>query len=238
MTLPVTRREPLPAFCFGVFIKDRGIEGPTAFFKSISGLKGETEVLDYREGGLNETVHRRMGPTKWSNLTFKQGFCGPPYTLLDWRMRVVAGEPARANGRIVQYNSKMQPICEWAFYRAWPCRWEGPDYDASKSELGIETIELAHEGLEFRYLATNTDGSRYIASSGVGKRKIEHASYRIDRDDKNRDANGNVIETLVVVDTHVEDEIDDDCESSFQASPAPARPVPPASAADPAAILE
>ncbi|MFM8388101.1 MAG: phage tail protein [Actinomycetota bacterium] len=27
------------------------------------------------------------------------------------------------------------------------CKWEGPDLDASKNEISIESIEIAHEGL-------------------------------------------------------------------------------------------
>ena len=34
----------------------------------------------------------------------------------------------------------------WQFSKAWVCKWEGPDFDASKNEISIETIEIAHEG--------------------------------------------------------------------------------------------
>jgi len=35
---------------------------------------------------------------------------------------------------------------KWEFVNGYPVKWEGPDFDASKNELAIETIEIAHEG--------------------------------------------------------------------------------------------
>jgi phage tail-like protein len=36
---------------------------------------------------------------------------------------------------------------KWAFTSGWVCKWEGPDFDASKNEISVESIEIAHEGL-------------------------------------------------------------------------------------------
>ena len=34
------------------------------------------------------------------------------------------------------------------FVRGWPVKWEVADFDATKSELSIETLEICHEGLK------------------------------------------------------------------------------------------
>ena len=61
-TDPTSRRpDPNPAFCFGLSIPEIQISHPVAFFKSVSGLKSETEVTDYREGGVNGTTRRLVG---------------------------------------------------------------------------------------------------------------------------------------------------------------------------------
>ncbi len=39
-------------------------------------------------------------------------------------------------------------VMRWQFRNGWPAKWEGPDLDASSSEVAIETLEIAHEGLE------------------------------------------------------------------------------------------
>jgi phage tail-like protein len=125
-----------------------------AYFKSVGGLKYETEVVDYKEGGRNVTTRRLVGSTKWPNIVLKKGFAGPPLVhLLDWRRSWLNdakdAKLKRADGKIIQLSSDMKQMCAWKFHRGWPCKWEGPEYDATKDELAIETLEIAHEGLEF-----------------------------------------------------------------------------------------
>lgn len=156
---PTVRYDPLTAFCFTLELD--GIIGPKeAFFKSISGLKSETEVVPYREGGMNGHTHQLVGATKWPNLVLKRGFVqSNRYPLIEWRNAwtrdpdpTAGGRPEalqRKRGRVTQLDSRMEPVCHWEFLDGWPCKWEGPDFDSSKSELAIETIEIAHSGLFF-----------------------------------------------------------------------------------------
>jgi phage tail-like protein len=149
---PTVRYDPLTAFCFSLEID--GMFGPKdAFFKSVSGLKSETEVVPYREGGLNGHTHQLVGATKWPNLILKRGFVNGDDKLIHWRRRWTAPNThalRRLRGRVIQLDSKMDPVCAWIFLDGWPCRWEGPEYDSSKSELAVETIEIAHSGLFYR----------------------------------------------------------------------------------------
>jgi phage tail-like protein len=140
------RRDPFPVYCFQV--KITGVAEPTtAFFKSVSGLKSETDVLDFQEGGQNEFTHRLVGPTKWANLIFKRGFSRDA-ALANWRQDWVSGSKSRKNGEIVQLDTNLQEVCAWEFKDGWPCKWELSEFDASKSELAIETLEIAHHGLK------------------------------------------------------------------------------------------
>jgi phage tail-like protein len=146
------RNDPLPAFAFKLVID--GVEGGSALFKSVSGLKSETEVVPYKEGGANGTTRQLIGATKWPNLVLKRGFVGAPFGLVRWRQSVIEHSNdrkgfKRLSGKIVQLRPDLSEVCSWTFVNGWPCRWEGPDFDASKSELAIETIEIAHEGLLF-----------------------------------------------------------------------------------------
>jgi phage tail-like protein len=155
MSTSSQRNDPLTVFCFKVLIEVDGLDRAEAYFKSVSGLKYETEVTDYKEGGLNVSTHRLFGSTKWPNLVLKKGFTGPPLVhLLNWRRSWLNDAPnsvlTRANGEIIQLSSHMDRICSWKFIKGWPCKWEGPEYDASKDELAIETLEIAHEGLIFK----------------------------------------------------------------------------------------
>jgi phage tail-like protein len=47
----------------------------------------------------------------------------------------------------VLLDRQLQEQARWNFQRAWPTRWTGPSFNAESSELAIETLELAHEGV-------------------------------------------------------------------------------------------
>ncbi|MEO6774980.1 MAG: phage tail protein [Kofleriaceae bacterium] len=138
------RNDPLPVFSFMV---DLGMDGQ-ALFKSVSGLRYETEVVPVRAGGVNDTTYNLVGATKWTNLVFKQGFTKSS-ALIDWRQKWMQGTMARIGGTITQLDTALQPQARWTFTRGWPCKWDIAEFDASKSELAIETLELAHDGLTY-----------------------------------------------------------------------------------------
>lgn len=143
------RQDPLPTFCFKVELEFANRRGE-AFFKSVGGLKYEAEIVDYREGGLNDRSRKLMGVTKWANLVLKRGFTGSS-ELLDWRTEWLkpTGGRDRLKGTIIQLSTDLKEVCRWTFDRGIPVKWEVGDFDASKSEVSIETLEIAHEGLEF-----------------------------------------------------------------------------------------
>jgi phage tail-like protein len=142
---PDKRKDPLPVFCFLVTLQ--GLEGEL-FFKSVSGLRWETEMVPVKAGGQNYTTFQLVGSTKWSNIVLKQGFTKDS-KLLEWRTQWMARTGARKFGTITQLDTALNPKAEWKFVRGVPVKWEISEFDASKSELAIETLEIAHEGLTY-----------------------------------------------------------------------------------------
>ncbi|MBX3159703.1 MAG: phage tail protein [Deltaproteobacteria bacterium] len=145
---PGDRHDPLPCFCFLV-----AIPGVQAFFKSVSGLKYETEVVQMREGGANDTTYNLVGATKWSPIVLKNGFTADS-KLLTWREGWATGKSmVRQSGTITQLDTALRPMARWTFHRGWPSKWELGELDASKSEISIETLEIVHEGLTYKAIA-------------------------------------------------------------------------------------
>lgn len=139
------RNDPLPVFSFLV---DLGMGGQ-AFFKGVSGLRYETEVVPVRAGGVNNTTYNLVGATKWTNLVFKQGFTKSS-ALIKWRQEWMVGKTmTRIGGTITQLDTALKKQAQWTFVRGWPCKWDVSEFDASKSELAIETLEIAHDGLAY-----------------------------------------------------------------------------------------
>jgi len=146
-TKTAQRRDPLPGFAFLVRFTDINDTVDT-YFKSVSGLRSETEVIPVRAGGANATTFNLVGAVKWSPLVFKQGFMASS-GLMAWRQSwLTPGSMTRSGGQIIQLNTALKPMAAWTFYRGWPSKWEIGEFDASKSELSIETLEIVHEGLE------------------------------------------------------------------------------------------
>ncbi len=142
------RKDPLPVFCFKVTVNITGASGGEGFFKSVGGLRYETEVIPIREGGVNDTTFQIPGAMKWSNIVLKQGFTGSS-ALLNWRQDWMKGNMNRANGTIEQLNTALTVVATWQFFDGWPMKWEISEFDASKSELAIESLEIAHHGILF-----------------------------------------------------------------------------------------
>lgn len=117
-------------------------------FSEVSGLTVETEVQEYREGGMNAFVHKLAGPTRYpSNLVLKHGITDLE-TLWWWHQDVVAGTVERKNGTIYLLDARGLPAMWWNFQGAYPVKWQGPDLRADGNSVAVESVELAHKGIE------------------------------------------------------------------------------------------
>lgn len=150
-TPTTTRNDPLPVFSFLIRFTD--LPGTVeTFFKSVSGLRYETEIVPVKAGGANDTTFQLVGGMKWSNIVCKQGFTKSS-GLLAWREQwTKPGAKKRSGGSIIQLDTALKAQAEWKFVRGWPTKWEIAEFDASKNEVAIETLEIAHEGLTFSAL--------------------------------------------------------------------------------------
>jgi len=138
--------DPQGSFIFCLEID--GIE--VAQFLECSGLKSSTTIYELEEGGMNHRVHKLPGQSKWDNLQLRYGVTGD-VSLLGWRGDVIQdnfGQDMRKNGAIVVKNNQMEVVRRYNFQDAWPVSWEGPAFNANSNELAIESIELAHNGIQ------------------------------------------------------------------------------------------
>jgi phage tail-like protein len=144
------RNDPLPAFCFRVTITIDGHRQGEAYFKTVGGLSMESEVTEYKAGGVNQSTYKLFGSTKWKNITLKRGFTASE-TLMAWRKAWLDpnGTRTRATVTIEQLDTQLQTKYTWQFIEGWPCKWELSELDASKNEVAIETLEIAHHGMQF-----------------------------------------------------------------------------------------
>ena len=138
-----TRVDPYMNFNFLVEIDSITQAG----FQECSGLDSTTEAVEYREGGENTTVRKLPGKTTYSDISLKWGITDSD-ELWKWRKSVVSGKIERKNGSIVLLDAEGNEKVRWNFVNAWPTKWEGPSFDAKANDVAIETLTIAHEGIE------------------------------------------------------------------------------------------
>ncbi|MBI3785381.1 MAG: phage tail protein [Deltaproteobacteria bacterium] len=138
-----SRNDPFGNFNFLVTIDGVTVAG----FSECSGLTTETNIVEYRTGDEDITVRKLPGLKKFNNISLKRGFTNSK-DLWEWRKKVLDGKTERQSGSIVLLNEARQPSIRWNFREGWPSKWEGPTFNAKNNEVAIETMEIAHEGLE------------------------------------------------------------------------------------------
>jgi phage tail-like protein len=133
---------PYQTFNFAVEIEGLLVGG----FTEVSGLDSDVEVEEYAEGGVNGFVHKLPGRTRYSNLVLQHGLTSVS-ALWNWYYNTTQGAIQRRNGTIMLLDPQQIPVMWWNFRNALPVRWAGPAFNATSDEVGVESLELAHEGL-------------------------------------------------------------------------------------------
>jgi phage tail-like protein len=135
---------PLPVFHFTVDWKGRRMG-----FSEVTGLTQENQAVEYRDGASLEFSSIKMpGLRKFSNVTLKRGMVRGDNDLFTWLSTVKLNTVERRNLTISLLDENHEPVMVWNVINAFPVKVEGPQLKASGNEVAIESIELAHEGLD------------------------------------------------------------------------------------------
>jgi phage tail-like protein len=147
--MPRRGNDPYGNFRFALEFGNVQVAG----FAECTGLQMETKVFEYKEGGGNETTLKFPEAAAYGNITLKRGIT-QSNELIDWQLDVINGvfsKNARTNNfnvAIIFMDEKGIKVKRWNLIRPLPVKWVGPDLKASGNEVAIETLEIAHEGIE------------------------------------------------------------------------------------------
>src|SRR5260370_321925 len=157
------RNDPYMAFNYLVEIEGLIVGG----FSEVTGLTVETEVLEFREGGVNDYVHKLPGPTRNpTNLVLRRGLTDIE-SLWSWHQSVTQGTVERKNGSIYLLDRQRIPAMWWNFSQAFPVRWQGPEFRASSNAIAVETVELAHRGISKPTASSGLSAVRGVAGAAT-----------------------------------------------------------------------
>jgi phage tail-like protein len=165
MAAPDPRNDPLRGYNFVVSLTDSrptsalssltltlsGAQA-TAGFMEVSGLEATMDFEKYDAGGLNGGTLHFPGRIKWANLVFRRGVVArrdftDTSDFWTWLQGFMDGQGTRKDGTITLLDEAQSPALVWSWRRGLPVKWTGATMNAMQSQIAIEQMEIAHEGL-------------------------------------------------------------------------------------------
>lgn len=136
--------DPYRAYTFNLLIQNVD----AGHFTEVSGLGVRIERITYREAGMNSVVRAVPGQVSYSAVTLRYGLTSSA-DAWRWLMDAVDGRVRRTEVSIAMLDaSGATEVMRWNLSNAWPCEWLGAPLSASSTEIAVETLTLAHEGVK------------------------------------------------------------------------------------------
>ena len=134
---------PIPKFHFQV-----QWGGVRIGFTEVTGLDMQVEAIEYREGSSPEYSKIKMpGMHKFSNITLKRGTMQGDSDFYKWVNTINLTVTERRDIIISLLNETHAPVMTWKAKNAFPVKVQASDLKSDGNEVAIETLEIAHEGL-------------------------------------------------------------------------------------------
>jgi phage tail-like protein len=136
------RQDPYRNFNFIVEIGGQAVAG----FSEVVLPASTADVIEYREG--NDFRTRKLpGRIHFGNLILSRGITASN-ELYQWWRTVETGQTERRDLAVVLLDEARSPVKRWRFFNAWPVRYQPSALNGQGTDVVIETIEIAVEGIE------------------------------------------------------------------------------------------
>jgi phage tail-like protein len=123
-------------------------------FSEVTGLEATMEPKVIKEGGRNYGPRQRAGPVTFATVVLKRGMMESRHLWRWWSL--FAGADGARNGGWARSSRcpveiillrERQPVLCWVLSNAMPVKFRAGDLNARATEVAIEELHLAHEGL-------------------------------------------------------------------------------------------
>lgn len=135
--------DPFPTYKFWVEIESIVV----AQFQECSGLRMERAIESIEEGGVNDHIHILPGRNKYSNIVLKNGMMYSDELWKWYQEGLYDAKVKRINFSILLRDVKGDVVKRWNVMQGFPVKWEGPQFASDSRNIAIETLEIAHHGL-------------------------------------------------------------------------------------------
>ena len=114
-------------------------------WQKVEGLSVEYEIHEYKEGGVNDYIHRLPTRAKYVNVKLTRPITPETAKVAAWVSKVsTTGE--RTQARISVKDAAGTEIAAWTLEAVFPAKWTGPTLDVTTNAVAQEVLELAHHG--------------------------------------------------------------------------------------------
>lgn len=151
-----TALEPLHVFNFEVDFQEDPIGGSpgssvplcSGAFSECTGLEATMEPKVIREGGRNYGAAQRAGAVTFATIVLKRGITQTQH-LWKWFDLVTnqSGYAHRLTALVKIRNQAGALVLTWRLEKALAIKFKAADLNARGTEVGIEELHLAHEGM-------------------------------------------------------------------------------------------
>jgi len=145
------RERPYSQFNYLVDLGDGDTDSVRAGFQEVTGLGMEITVAEYRNGNEKENTARKItGTFKVPDVTLKRGVIGAE-DLYDWLNEVRRGsqEALRSVKISLLSEDRSQVAVTWLLNNARPTKYTGPSLNGKGTDVAVEELVLACEGITF-----------------------------------------------------------------------------------------
>jgi len=146
---------PYRNFKFRVYFE--GKSEAVALVSKMSALKRTTEVVEWREGGVSNTVKKLCGKTKYEPITLEQGM-SLDTDFEDWADLVnkwggtdlaKKDNEFRKELRVEVLDLDGEVVLKYKMHKCWVSEYTAlPDLDANANAVAIKTLKIENEGWE------------------------------------------------------------------------------------------
>ena len=166
MSASTNRFDPFRNFRFRVKWDGQYVAGLT----KMGALKRTTEMVEYREAGINITSRRLPGKTNYQAVTLEAGITYDT-ALEDWANLVndfashsiTSLTDFRKNITLDIFNEAGVKALSYLLYRCWPSEYQAvPDLDATANAVAITTLKLEYEWFERDLSVSEPQGPAHL----------------------------------------------------------------------------
>jgi phage tail-like protein len=117
--------------------------------RRVRGLGQLTELISVRDGGDAGSSRSIVGPTKFEPVTITRGLSRDT-AFEKWAQAIRQGTPSapRKDVRIEMHDNARRITFAWVLKGALPIKFEAPDLNAGATDVAVEELTLAYDGLE------------------------------------------------------------------------------------------